>query len=61
LLSDKGKSTLRCIDNVVMNENKIQPREIYTFDMNYPSESDNMALTVEGVELGALVKHESFE
>jgi hypothetical protein len=43
IMSEKGKNTLRLIDNVVMNESRVIPREIYTFDMNFSEDIDMLS------------------
>jgi hypothetical protein len=57
LLSSHSSSTLREIDTLTMNESKSLPRKVFTFDMNYNSDNDNMQLPFENTELGVFVKH----
>ncbi|CDW71083.1 adenylyl cyclase [Stylonychia lemnae] len=61
LISDKGKNSLRLVDFVVMSERKTEPKEIYTFDLNYTEAIDSLSNQQEGYELGGLVKHQEFE
>mmetsp|Transcript_14387 Transcript_14387/g.13998 ORF Transcript_14387/g.13998 Transcript_14387/m.13998 type:complete len:94 (-) Transcript_14387:400-681(-) len=60
LMSEKARETLRLIDNIVMNESKV-PRKIFTFDIIYQSDNDNLPLPGEGYEIGSYVKHPEFE
>ena len=62
-LSEKAKSTLRLIDNVVMNESKTVPRQLYSFDVHFNEEIDNSAAAgqQEGYELGGFLKHQDYD
>lgn len=46
LLSDKGKSTLRCIDNVVMDESKTAPKVFRFYNKNYRKSTHLTATSV---------------
>lgn len=57
LMSLKARSTLRKIDVIVMNESK-EPRGIYTFDLSFNNQDQNIP---DDHEIGDLIKLQEYE